>query len=406
MVSYIYTSVLRREVVRPRCLFVALLVTCTFGRLESCAETNDRPSVDGGLINVGLITEPTAHHRTGYLDVLASVDGVRSVAVVDPTGKTLEDAKRRLGDRYRDDGFRNAKQMLATVRPDLTVVTVEGRNAPAAVLAALKAGSHVLTEKPGCTKLEQFEQIALVAAHQQRHVMLAMATRSSPITKKARALIESGVIGQPYSVSLFWHADQTRVRNVAYHQSWVADPLRAGGGKLIYHGIHFLDAIQHLLDEPIHDINGFAQNVGGQPIKVEDSAVVSFRFANGATGVFNTGYYLDRGKQTEIRIWGSKGWLKLQLHEDPPLQWYSTKSGHPDEIQTIDDLSTGNLYQLFFQDAVNSIRNATPPPITTNESLRALRVVFAGYKAVETGRTQTVAGDSSENRQPGSRKKQ
>jgi len=45
---------------------------------------------------------------------------------------------------------------------------------------------------------------------------------------------------------------------------------------------------------------------------------------------------------------------------------------------------------LFFQDAIDAVGNKTPPPITTNESLRALRVVFAAYKAVATGRTQRI----------------
>ena len=147
--------------------------------------------------------------------------------------------------------FLNAKEMLAKVRPALTIVTMEGVNAPAAIRMALKAGSHVLTEKPGCTKLEQFEQLARLAEQRKRHLMLAMATRSGAALKKARRLIAAGEIGKPYSVSMVWIADQTRLTSKAYHGSWLADLKRAGGGKLIYHGIHYLDVIQQLLDDPI-----------------------------------------------------------------------------------------------------------------------------------------------------------
>lgn len=340
-------------------------------------------------IGIGLITEPTASHRTGYLNVLAKCAGVRSVSIVDHTGSTFEDSKHRLGDRF-DRGFRDARQMLAAARPQLTVVTTEGHHAPAAVKIALEAESHVLTEKPSCTKIEQFEQIASLAKQRKRHLMLAMATRSSAAIKKAKQLITDGVIGRPYSVNLVWVADQTRLTNPAYHRSWLADRKRAGGGKLIYHGVHYLDVIQHLLGEPIRHINGFTQNVGGQPIEVEDSAVVSFRFGSGATGTLNTGYYLDRGKQSEIRIWGSHGWLRLEHIERRPLQWYSTRPDAPPGIQKLEYADEPGLYELFFQDAIDSIRNDSPPPITTNESLRALRTVFSAYKAVETGRTQAV----------------
>ena len=341
-------------------------------------------------IDIGLIIEPTASHISGYLEVLAARKGVRSVAVAVPDQATLEIAKRQLGKRFHGKGFLNAKGMLAKVRPVLTVVTMEGVNAPAAIRMALEAGSHVLTEKPSCTKLEQFEQLAKLAEKRKRHLMLAMATRSGAALKKARRLIAAGAIGKPYSVSVVWIADQTRLTSKAYHESWLADPKRAGGGKLIYHGIHYLDVIQQLLDDPIREINGFTQNVGGQPIRVEDSAVLSFRFASGATGTHNTGYYLDRGKQSEIRIWGSHGWLRLAHLEGQPLQWYSTQPGAPREIQTFKYNDTHEMYHLFFQDAIDAIRTGKPPPITTSESLRALRVVFAAYQAVATGRTQQL----------------
>jgi len=344
----------------------------------------------GEQIDIGLIIEPGASHISGYLEVLSVRKGVRSVAVAVPNKAMLQNVKRQLGKRFHGNGFLSAKQMLAKVRPALTVVTMEGVNAPAAIRAALQAGSHVLTEKPSCTKLEQFEELAKLADKRKRHLMLAMATRSGAALKKARQLIAAGEIGKPYSASMVWVADQTRLTKKAYHVSWLSDPKRAGGGKLIYHGIHYLDVIQHLLDDPIQEINGFTQNVGEQPIRVEDSAVVSFRFASGATGTHNTGYYLDRGKQSEIRIWGSHGWLRLAHLEGEPLQWYSTKPGAPRGIQAFKYTDTREMYHLFFQDAIDAIRKGTPPPITTGESLRALRVVFAAYEAAATGITQQV----------------
>jgi predicted dehydrogenase len=366
----------------PNPIFITLLITVAAFKLNAADPK--------GEIDIGLITEPGASHISGYLEVLAARKGVRSVAVAVHDKAMLEKAKQQLGERFHGNGFTNVKQMLETVRPALAIVTMEGINAPAAIRAALEAGSHVLTEKPSCTKLEQFEQLAKLAEGRKRHLMLAMATRSGSAIKKARQLIAVGEIGKPYSANMVWIADQTRLTSKAYHASWLADPKRAGGGKLIYHGIHYLDVIQQLLDDPISEINGFTQNVGGQPIRVEDSAVVSFRFASGATGTHNTGYYLDRGKQSEIRIWGSHGWLRLAHLEGQPLQWYSTKPGAPTKIQTFKYTDTREMYHLFFQDAIDAIRRDAPPPITTSESLRALRVVFAAYEAAATGKTQQV----------------
>ena len=370
------------KIILLRTLFLTLLVVLFAPKLNA-ADPRDQ-------IDIGLIIEPGASHISGYLEVLAERKGVRSVAVAVSDKAMLENAKRQLGKRFHGNGFLSAKQMLTKVRPKLTVVTMEGVNAPVTIRMALESGSHVLTEKPSCTKLEQFEALAKLAEKRKRHLMLAMATRSGPALKKARKLIAAGEIGKPYSVSMVWIADQTRLTSKAYHASWLSDPNRAGGGKLIYHGIHYLDVIQQLLGDPISEITGFTQNVGGQPIRVEDSAVVSFRFASGATGTHNTGYYLDRGKQSEIRIWGSHGWLRLAHLEGQPLEWYSIKPGAPRGIQTFKYTDTREMYHLFFQDAIDAIRENKPPPITTSESLRALRVVFAAYEAVSTGKTQQV----------------
>lgn len=304
--------------------------------------------VDRKAINIGVITEPTASHRTGYLNVLAKCDGVNRVAVADPTGKTLDESRRLLGDRFAQS-FVDPRRMLEEVKPPLTVVTLEGHHSPAAIELALRAGSHVLTEKPACTKLEDFERVAQLAEDQRRQILLAMATRSSEAVKKARSLIRAGLLGKPYAATMDWIADQTRLTKPAYHRSWLSFKKRAGGGKLIFHGIHYLDVLQFLVGDSIREINGFCQNVGGQPIEVEDAAVVSFRFPGGMLGTLNTGYYLAKGKQSQIRIWGSQGWLHLDLVARKPLEWRSTHPGAPRGVQYYSYSDEPGLYSLFFQ---------------------------------------------------------
>ena len=349
----------------------------------------------GEPLKIGLITEPTASHISGYLEVLAVREGVESVALAVDDEKTQTTAKTALGSRYHADGFRNSAEMLSQYKPDLTIVTAEGRHSPEFIRAALEAGSHVIAEKPACTRIEQFRELAELADSRERHLMLAMATRSGASFKKARQLIADGMIGEPYSASMVWIADQTRLTKPSYHQSWMADPARSGGGKLIYHGIHYLDVIQHLLDESISEVSCFTENVGGQPIGVEDAAVVTFRFPSGVIGTHNTGYYLPARKQSEIWIWGSLGWIRFEHLEDRPLQWMSTKPGAPEGLQVFEEPDSHLMYHLFFQDAIDAIREDAAPPISTKESLRALEVVFAAYRSAESGQAQRLPSTDS-----------
>ena len=134
--------------------------------------------------------------------------------------------------------------------------------------------------------------------------MLAMHTRMSQAIQKARELIRRGYLGRPYSATMDWIADQTRLTRPEFHGLWVASKAKAGGGKLIYHGIHYLDVLQYLTGDRIDRVAALCENVGGQPIDVEDAAVVTFRMRGGWVGTLNAGYYLDRAKQNQIRSLG------------------------------------------------------------------------------------------------------
>ena len=340
-------------------------------------------------LEVAVITEPSASHRTGFLKVLASCRNVGMVAVADHSGRSLAQSREILGARFRA-GYRDHTKMLATVRPQLTVITLEGHRSPQAIEAAVSSGSHVIVEKPGCARLADFERAAQLAQRKERHVMLAMATRSSAAIHFARELVVSGRLGKLYATTMDWVADQTRLKSPSYHKSWLAKKKLAGGGKLVFHGIHYLDVIQHITGQKIRSINGFCHNVGGQPIEVEDAAVVTFQSTGGMLGTLNTGYYLDRGKQAQIRIWGATGWLHLDLINRSPVEWYSTAAGAPKGVQRYEYKDVGGLYHLFFQQVIDSIVAEQAPPISTEESIQALRVVYAGYAAASSGRTQTI----------------
>lgn len=149
-----------------------------------------------------------------------------------------------------------------------------------------------------------------MADSKHRHLMLAFANRLSPPVKKARELIQAGSLGKLYGASIHYVADQARLAGKEYQQSWFASKSRAGGGHLLWLGIHYVDTVQHITGQRIQQVCGFARNVGGQPLDVEDAAAMAFTFGNGMVGTLHSGYYLDRGKQCLVTVWGSNGWLQ------------------------------------------------------------------------------------------------
>ena len=333
--------------------------------------------------------EPGGDHLSYYYRT-GLCAGVGELAVADETGETFDAARQAAGARLIAT-YRDPVRMMKEFRPQLVVVSMEPTRMPAAIEVALQHGAHVLVEKPGCTGLAQFEKLARLARTTGKQLMLAMATRLHPAVVRARELIEAGWIGRGYGVDMLWVADQTRLKNPAYQRTWKASRAKGGGGKLIFHGIHYLDVIRYLMDDTITQVCGFCRNVGGQPMEVEDAAVVSMVFAGGMVGTLNTGYYLDRGYAQMVAVWGAEGWFRFQPWEPEVLTWHSTAKSAPRGVQRLlAEAKPVAAYDLMLQAAVDFAGGRRAPFMTTEDSLAALRTVFAAYRAAETGQAQNV----------------
>jgi predicted dehydrogenase len=349
-------------------------------------------AVPASNLRIGVITAPAGGHASLFVQALTTCPGVGEVAFCDPSGESLGRLKAALGSMGAGARtFADHRELMTAFKPELVFVTVEPVQAPPLIEAALAAGAHVVSEKPPCVRLADFERVAALAAAKDRALMLALPTRVTVPARKARELVERGYLGKVYGVDMTWIADQTRLRNPKYHQTWMAQKARAGGGQLIFHGIHYLDAVEYILGDSIVRVAGFVHNVGGQPLDVEDAAVVSLAFRGGPVGTLNCGYYLDKDYENRLTVWGSSGWLRFGFTSAAqPLEWYSTHPEAPKGIQRL-EYSEQDGYRTFTHEAVQAARGVTKQPITAAQGVHVLRTVFAAYRAAETGTAQTVA---------------
>lgn len=342
------------------------------------------------LLKLALITELGAPHLEIYLDCIATASGIGTVAVADSSGAVFDPAKERLSGRFGSiPGYSDYRELLQAQKPDLAIISFPPNDAPVAIATALNANCHVLSEKPGCVRLVEFERLCTIAHAHRRNLMLAFATRVNPIVVKAKDLVRGGTLGKLYGASMFFLADQARLRGPEYHKSWAASKHRAGGGHLIWLGIHYVDAVQFICGQQIVEVCGFTANVGGQPLDVEDSAAVTMKFEGGMLGTLQSGYYLDSGYQSLIQIWGSDGWLRMGLVSGAPLEWHSNRQSGVETFSAPADTQQ-NVYPLFVQAAIDSVRRGSPPPVEASESLQVLKVVFGLYGAASGGGTQRI----------------
>jgi len=339
---------------------------------------------------VGVITHEGGAHLGHYFTSLAQAEEVTSVVLSDPSGNSVPDARKKLGEKL-SDVYRDPAVLLQEAKPLMALITMEAVAAPPVIDAALDAGCHVFAEKPACIHVQDFAKLVEKANKHKRYLMLALANRLHPAIQEARRLVRAGEIGKIFGLEMHLIADQTRLTNVSYHKNWFAQKARAGGGHLIWLGIHWLDLATYVTGSKICAVSAFTANVGGQPIDIEDSAAVTMRFDNGTLGTHTSGYYLDRGYHEHIRIWGSAGWMELDLLASAPLRWCSTQGERASQVQQLEAPEGPTGYPPFVRAAVRACAGLQPPPITADESLDALKNVFAAYESAESGRTQRVS---------------
>jgi len=280
--------------------------------------------------------------------------------------------------------------MLADQRPSMVLVTMEARLAPSVIHDSLDADCHVFAEKPACVRAADFRPLVNKADGKHRHLMLALANRTNPEVVAAREIVQSGQIGKVYGLEMHLVADQTRLTRSSYQQQWFAHKSRAGGGHLIWLGIHWLDLAMHITGSSITEAAGFTANVGGQPIDVEDSAAAAFRFENGALGTITSGYYLDKGYHSHIKIWGTNGWVHIEPMKDQPLTWSTTSGDLAGVAQAWKGSKDPRGYTPFVKEAIRACAEMSDPPISNAHSGRALDTVFAIYSAAASGHATKI----------------
>jgi predicted dehydrogenase len=180
-------------------------------------------------------------------------------------------------------------------------------------IAALRAGRHVLCEKP--MALNYAEALAMQRAYEDTRLTLGIAyyRRMYPKVDRARWLIEAGVIGRPVfaeATSHDWY------NPLGTSRAWLADPKQSGGGPLRDVGSHRIDLMNYLFGKPINAIGRMTTLV--QPLEVEDNATVMIEYESGVRGVVDVRWH-SRVVRDEFRVRGTKGEIDLSPFNGPEL---------------------------------------------------------------------------------------
>ncbi|HEY3594653.1 MAG TPA: Gfo/Idh/MocA family oxidoreductase, partial [Polyangiaceae bacterium] len=211
--------------------------------------------------------------------------------------------------RARETGtsfFADHKAMLTAIRPDVAIVcTPHPSHAPIAI-DCLRAGAHVLAEKPIADAVGPADDAVRVAAEEGRILGVNHPERFRPAIEFAKGAIARGELGRITRVL----AVEPWLRNAAYYQSspWRATWQGEGGGVLMNQAPHMLDVLGHLMGLPAR-VWGMART-RVHDIECEDSAQAMFEYADGAFAYVATST-IEAGVEQQMEIVGDRAVLQI-----------------------------------------------------------------------------------------------
>ena len=337
-----------------------------------------------GIIGCGMISN-------FHAKAIADIRGAKVVACFDMFPAAAQQFSRETGCRPYGD----LKKMLADPEVDIvTICTPSGAHMEPAVEAA-KAGKHVIVEKPLEVTMKRCDKI--INACQKAGVMLATIFpsrfhESSQLIKKA---VDQGrfgrlTVGDSY---VKWFRTQEYYDSGAWRGTWKLD----GGGALMNQAIHSVDLLVWLMG-PVAEVSAYTATLAHKRIEVEDVAIATIRFANGALGVIEATTAAYPGSLKRIELHGTEG--SAVLEEEDITMWEFAKKTSADKALlkrmrgktktgggAADPTAIGHHgHAQLFKDVLSAIRNGKQPLIDGPEGRRSVEVILAIYKSAHSGR--------------------
>jgi len=337
-----------------------------------------------GIIGCGMISR--FHARA-----IGDVPGAKLVGCCD----TIPAAADRLAAEFDCRACHKLGDLLDDPRIDVVVIgTPSGAHMEPAVAAA-RAGKHVIVEKPLEITLRRCDRI--IDACDQAGVVLStiFPSRFHDSSRLLKKAVDQGRFGRLTlgDAIVKWYRTQQYYDSGQWRGTWELD----GGGALMNQAIHSVDLLVWLMGA-VAEIRAHTALLAHKRIAVEDVAVASLQFANGALGTIEASTAAYPGYLKRIEIHGSEG--SAVMEEEDIVKWDFARPRKSDQtiLQSMAQRTSGgggaadpaaighHGHARQFKDVLKAIRRGTQPLIDGPEGRRAVEVILGIYKAAETGR--------------------
>ncbi len=348
-----------------------------------------------GIIGVGAIG--TSGHLVGYQSAGANVVAVADVA----EGRAAKVAEREgIAASYTD-----YRDMLAN--EDLDVVSVCTPNALHAQMTidALRAGAHVLCEKPMALTLAEATEMVATAEAAGKGLSIAHTLRHRPENERIKAMAAAGDLGDIYHVKVSY----LRRSGIPGYGSWFTNGDLAGGGAMMDIGCHMLDLGLWFMGHPrptsvlaatyaplgtqAKGLGTWGADHADPPARfdVDDFATAFVCFESGATLTVEACWACHGAEGNKVQVFGTKGGLELNpgaYGPDAPLWFFGEdESGFTKSPVTVTqpDAITGTGHELLIGEWLSALEAGRAPRVRPEEAAVVVEIIEGIYNSAKSG---------------------
>jgi predicted dehydrogenase len=337
-----------------------------------------------GLVGTGMI----ANYHAKAIKALGAKQNVRIAGALD--------CKKEFAQRFaqeHDVPFYTDDPAAFFARPDIHVVcitTPSGAHLEPA-LAAIRAGKHVIVEKPIEITVERVDTLLEAADKAGVKVAAIFQARFSAGARAVKAAIDSGRFGRLCLCSAYvkWF------RSEAYYTGWKGTLALDGGGAVMNQAIHALDLLQWLAGMP-EEVFAWKTRRVHLGIEAEDTACASLKFASGALGSLEASTAAYPGWERRIEICGEFG--SAVIEDDRIVRWEFRDAREEDarllasSAQNQSGSGASDPNQISFaghqhqiEDLALALRSGGPLEIDGKQARNTVALVRAIYESAESG---------------------
>jgi predicted dehydrogenase len=312
-------------------------------------------------------------------------------AIADLNGQRAE----AMAAKYGAVAFTDYRRMLKDAEIDAVVVCAPNALHAKLSIDAMRAGRHVLCEKPMATTRAEAKRMMAVAKQTKRKLMIALNQRLMPPHIKAKQILDSGVLGRVLSFRTSFKHGGPEAWSVDGKRSWFFDRAAAVMGVTGDLGVHKADLLRWLLGQEFVEVTGQLatldkRDAKGKLIGLDDNAYLVLKTDRGVIGSIIVSWTAYGGEENDTVLDCENGVLKIGA--DPE---YGVIVEYPSGNRELHKLGAiaSNKAQVasgIIDSFTEAILRNKPAPIDGMEGYRCLDVILAAMEAAKRGRAVRI----------------